>query len=590
MTVNGFGGEDSLYYRIENVTIVSSLRGYEHLTTPDKSTDKTKKEKGTETVVRKDAFLVPYIKDQAVRLTEYKSATYTKKKIPVTKSSVELVISINVFDDNLEYQLHLNHHSTKAAKDTSSSFFINPDDPNHKEVIKLELQRLFEDRGSKNEKPNGVIRLDGKLVKKPAVGTPAEVFYRSNSDTIIIDASSSYDKETPSDLLTYKWTVKKDGVADPGLSNFNFTDKYQKVSIKEPGKYTFQVGVDDGITVSDRTEIELIITVEKDPKLELYSNHLKVTYQKGLFNFFGGYGRNGLMNREFKSGFSTEEVKKESKMFIQYEYSLKGKSGEDVLNKTFLESRNEHRDKSVVLLDSFSSSFATATDLKVPGIELKQGYYKSNENLTFSLDDDIEPGTHKYSVYTDYKGIQSNVDTIEVTYREKNVFYVEGGYGHTSVGIGNKRFDDYGIDFLNLGFRFYFIQRLSAIVHADFPIRTKVFTGFQNETIRQSLLSFAVNYDVFPLKKSVIHTQRIPTYLSFFVAGNQLIVGDDLLTISRLQLGGGAKLRIHTFADNPILGIPQLEFEVGYYNSFTETGTIQSIRGGVNLIFGLWNY
>ena len=142
----------------------------------------------------------------------------------------------------------------------------------------------------------------------------------------------------------------------------------------------------------------------------------------------------------------------------------------------------------------------------------------------------------------------------------------------------------------HINIRFYFIQRLSAIVHADFLIRIKVFIGFQNETIRQSLLSFAVNYDVFPLKKSVIHTQRIPTYLSFFVAGNQLIVGDDLLTISRLQLGGGAKLRIHTFADNPILGIPQLEFEVGYYNYFTETGTIQSIRGGVNLIFGLWNY
>ncbi|MCG8577902.1 MAG: hypothetical protein MI810_23695, partial [Flavobacteriales bacterium] len=552
MTVNGFGGEDSLYYRIENVTIVSSLRGYEHLTTPDKSTDKTKKEKGTETVVRKDAFLVPYIKDQAVRLTEYKSATYTKKKIPVTKSSVELVISINVFDDNLEYQLHLNHHKTKEAKDTSSSFFINPDDPNHKEVIKLELQRLFEDRGSKNEKPNGVIRLDGKLVKKPAVGTPAKVFYRSNSDTIIIDASSSYDKETPSDLLTYKWTVKKDGVADPGLSNFNFTDKYQKVSIKEPGKYTFQVGVDDGITVSDRTEIELIITVEKDPKLELYSNHLKVTYQKGLFNFFGGYGRNGLMNREFKSGFSTEEVKKESKMFIQYEYSLKGKSGENTPNKNFLESRNHYRNSPVIFdhISNYCQIYYPGyipfpaepvnflINKKIPGIQFKQNSYELDGDLTFSLDDDIEPGTHKYSVYTDYKGIQSNVDTIEVTYREKNVFYVEGGYGHTSVGIGNKRFDDYGIDFLNLGFRFYFIQRLSAIVHADFPIRTKVFTGFQNETIRQSLLSFAVNYDVFPLKKSVIHTQRIPTYLSFFGAGNQLIVGDDLLTISRLQLGG----------------------------------------------------
>ena len=233
-----------------------------------------------------DNFLVPFILNEIADKTTFNQTELVEQTKNLKDEDVIILISLNKLDGLIEYQFDVRQKvkDSEFKQLSKSSFFIDPRNKDHRTLISTEIQRVFsETEYGNNKPPEAKIRLDGELVSS------SKFYFRSNLDTIILDATSSIDDNTPNTHLTYKWEAKWKSNKEntdfetafiPGFQNDN---GIQKLIINEPGNYSFSVKVDDGIEKSEISSVEISIEILKKPVLELHQNKMLRIAQKSLF-------------------------------------------------------------------------------------------------------------------------------------------------------------------------------------------------------------------------------------------------------------------------------------------------------------------
>jgi hypothetical protein len=576
--------QDTLYYSVENVSEESSTSISSKLAS-NKDLKQLSEENERSMKLRKDKFLIPFIISQVSKYTIYKAVLPFNNSSQLKEPLRILQIAINVFNNNIEYQFHLSEYDKSVSRILSvSNFFINPEIADYQNTINVEVQKLFDGHGGINKLPVAKIRIDGRLVNGDTT------FYRSHEDTIFIDGSSSSDEETPKKLIGYIWRVSKITGSDPNntdlnayISDFKFEESRQKLVIKEPGRYTFSLEVSDGITRSVRDSVSIYISVINKPFLELHKANFDKGYQGNLLYSFS------KKERFFKPpdfvGYNVTNFDTLSRMVFKYLYSR------DKLRKYFLEIKPGTKGNSVVLNHNEKNTALNAKDsstVKIPGLKVDKSQFSESGYLTFRLNKNITPGNHKYLIYTDFKGVTSNMDTVTVSYKEKSFFNLYGGYERYTGYKGTDYFKGFSINLFQFGFRFYLTQRLSADLNCLFPIQVINYSDVEDQKIGLNFLSGKINYDI-PTDKINTFTGGLPLYFTGFIEGYKLQASNNDLTKGYFQFGGGAKIRVQLFENNPKMGVWYLELEKGWYKHFEEDSYItESI--GFNIIYGLWRY
>jgi hypothetical protein len=209
--------------------------------------------------------------------------------------------------------------------------------------------------------------------------------------------------------------------------------------------------------------------------------------------------------------------------------------------------------------------------------------------VKFRLNESINPGTHWYKIYTDYKGVTSNFDTVSISFKEKSLIAIYAGYDRFKVTKGSDYFNFALLDILKFGLRGYITQRLSADLNVLIPFH---FTDMSKDTTREiwtTLFSGKINYDILPWRIRDMHTGRLPAYLSGFVGCYQLTVSDESGENGYWQWGLGIKPRIQLVPGNTKIGVMYLELDAGFYTQFVKN-PYKTWALGLNLIYGFWNY
>ena len=577
--------QNTLYYSVENVSeelstnISSKLASNKDLKQFSQENEKAMR-------FRKDKFLIPYILSQVSRYSIYK--TILPEESLTNKDALHkiLQISINVFNNNIEYQFHLCNRANFDYQILKiSNFFINPDLIEYPAIINAEIQKLFDGHGGTNKLPIAKIRIDGKLVNGDTT------FYRSHLDTIFIDGSSSSDEETPKKFIQYIWRVNKivdfssDSRSDVNayISDFNFEECQQKLVIKEPGRYTFSLEVSDGITRSIRDSVGIFISVINKLFLELHQASFDKISQGNVSNLLSKKDR--LFNTSDSIGFNILNFEPSSKMVFKYLNS------NDKSRRYFLEIKPGLKENSVVMNINPKTEYLGKGDtstIKISGLRLDTIRYNSSGSLYFWLYKHITPGNHNYLVYTDYKGVTSNFEKVTVTYREKSFFYLYGGYVQYMGYKGNDYFNGFTINLIQIGFRFYLTQRLSADLNCLLPQHIQDNSDVEGRNYGMNPFTGKINWD-FPTGRLNQYTGGLPLYFTLFAGGYKLHVSENDETIGYLHLGGGLKIRVQLFANNSKLGVIYLEAEGGLYKHLAEN-SYQTGSIGVNFIYGLWRY
>lgn len=577
--------QDTLYYSVENVSEELSTNISSRLAS-NKDLKQFSEENERSLRLRKDKFLIPFILSQVNRYSIYKTVLPEEYAANITKSYRVLQIAINVFNNNIEYQFHLCDFEKSDYRILSiSNFFINPDIPEYPNTMNIEIQKLFDGHGGTNKPPIAKIRIDGKLVNGDTT------FYRSHQDTILMDGSSSSDEETPKKLIEYMWRVNK--IADAKtignkdtnayISDFKFEESQQKLVIKEPGKYIFSLEVSDGITWSVRDSVSIFISVINKPVLELHKSSYDKIYQGNIFNYLSTKDR--LFKTPDSIGFNIVNFEPSGKMVFKYLHS------NDKSRKFFLEIKPGSKENSVVLNykpGDESSSLRDTSTVKISGLRIDTSQYKRSGSLYFWLNKKITPGNHRYLLFTDYKGVTSNYDTVNIAFREKSFINLYGGYQKYAGYKGSDYFNGFVINLFQFGIRFYITQRLSADLDCLFPQYFQDFSDVEDRKLGLNFISGKINYDI-PTGHLNLYTGGLPIYFSGFLGGYNLQVSDNTVTNGFLHLGGGARIRVQLFANNSKMGIIYSEAESGWYKHFEEN-SYQTGSIGINLIYGLWRY
>jgi hypothetical protein len=568
--------QDTLYYSVENVYVLSISNSSTRMAS-NKEDKSVGKENSKAVRQRKDRFLVPFIISQIESYTTFHIIKPLDQKTENVKHYDWLNISINIFNNNLEYQFSFYENHTKDSESPalrSSSFFINPDNNEYLNTIKTEIQRLFEDKYGTNKPPVANIRIDGKLVSESCN------FYRSNLDTIFLDGSSSEDAETPKKYLTYMWRVTKNGNENAFLTDFKFENAQQKLVIAEAGVYAFSLEVSDGVTKSAAAKVKLIISVIKKPVIELHQSSFVRISQKNICSRH----EKEIYNLSDSVGFNVMRMDSASKLVFKYLYS-RNKSKKYFLNgRTGIQKVIGEISQTPVLPSKIKTDTILISGLKIPGRR-----YDTLGAVKFWLSNNIIPGVHKYSIFTDFNRVTSNIDTVTITYREKHFTSVYAGYERFQITHGNNAYHGFALDVLKLGVRAYITQRLFADINLINPFRIQNFSDKKNLDIGTNLIMGSFNYDILPPKLPDMHKGKFPTYLSGFIAFYQLTISENNDLKGSGQWGVGIKPRIQLLADNPKVGVAYLEGEGVFYTGFTKNPYSTWIWG-IKFIYGFWNY
>jgi hypothetical protein len=568
--------QDTLYYSVENVYEYSSsnISGQSATNKGDKAFSKDNSKSVRQ---RKDSFLIPFIISQIKLYTTYQTIKPLSLKSKRKTNYNGLKISINKFNNNLEYQFYLyesksgNYDSTLVR---SSSFFINPENPEYSITMKSEIQKLFEGPRGTNKPPVAKIRIDGKLVSKSCT------YYRSNLDTIFLDGSSSEDAETPKKYLKYMWRVTKNGNESAFLPDFKFENCQQKLVICEAGVYAFTLEVSDGVTTSEKASFNLIISVITKPVLELHQNSFVRVSQKNMWSA----KEKEIYRLTDSIGFNVKRLDSVSNLVFKYLYS------HDKLRKYFIERgtgiQKNLGEISIIPAAAEKQKIDTTT---VAGLKLITDRFDTVGSVKFWLSDKISPGIHKYLIYTDFNSVTSNFDTVTITFREKHFTSVYVGYDRFQITQGKAYNHGFALDVLRFGVRAYVSQRLYIDVDLLNPFRSQNFSNSKNLDIGSNILMGQINYDILPLKLKKMCIGKFPTYLGVFLSYYQLTESDSNSLKAIPQWGLGIKPRVQLLADKPYLGVMYIEPEAGYYTQFGKN-PYSSWTLGVKLIYGFWNY
>lgn len=520
---------------------------------------------------------------------------------------VKLIIQIDGFSKYIEYQFRLEilktHSSTQLLKE--SSFFINLDNPNYPNRIKTEIQKLFDCEGGTNKAPTAKIRIDGELVIQDS-----KPFFRSNLDTIYLDGLSSFDDETPKQLLKYRWSVKKDNTHDAFISEFNFENSKQKITIREEGEYTFSLQVSDGVTISDADFLAIKIHVLKKPQINLDQRFFRRISQNNLYFL--------TCPKREKKFFQNEDIVR-----FNYKEFDPSKNSNDTLVFKYLHSK-DHSKKFIEKTNSFNNEnelvFKFANACPVPKIHQDSNNKRTNKNekdklrfdtlsillidtclifdrsysygeLRYQISHKIKPGTHNFELFSIYQGVKSNIDTLHIAFKQKSLISFYAGFDRYWI----KRGDDYdnglNLDIFKFGGRIYFTQRLSADLIIMSLINYHNVGNFSTKGVGITNLSAKISYDIFPWKSKHLYNPNYPAVFSPFISTYQLNLleeGKDKWDGYR-QLGIGAEARVQLLTNKPRLGVLYLGFDFCYYREF-ESNPYYTISLGLSLIYGLWNY
>ena len=596
--MEAFAQHPVLYYSVKNVSEISTSNAVNNIKSSQdiQTIGETNNESNT---VRKDEFLIPFIITQVGRHTSYLSVVRlneSDKNKLVTPYSL-LRISINKLNNNLEYQFHLyekNGRSDSLIK--FSSFFIDPDNQEYSNIISTEVQKLFVDHGGTNKSPIAKIRIDRNLV------SGKDTIYRSNQDTIFLDATSSEDEETPKKYLGYRWRAERKGDDNAFLSDFNFENSQQKLVINEQGAYTFYLSVSDGVSTS--AEDSVIVFIIKKPFLDLHQSFYIRISQRNLFS----KKERKIYGLKENIDFDVTEFDPESNLIFNY-LSSRNKS-----KKYFLEYHKRRifefhsgimgnismieelpgnpRPGSEALqtggfLSSDTSVYITNRIDSTLDVKIVSSRFGKESSLEFMLSNKIAPGNHKYVIYTNYKGVTSNYDTVTISYREKSLFSFYEGFHRFAIIRGKDYFNGTSMDIFKFGVRGYVTQRMFFDLNTLLMARSKKIFGRSN-TVNTFMGS--VNYDLLPVKTSGLNKVENPIYLSGFLSYYQFVVADSSTLDFFPQVGCGVKPRIQLFANSPKIGVLHLEFELGFYPELLVNKTYNSWTLGINLLYGFWNY
>lgn len=558
--------QTKLYYNVKNVFKFSksSISVENNLVTFDILNEKDTEVESSESI--NDKFLVPYILSKIKEHSKFEETINLAELKPKPKIGKKLVISINKFNNNLEYQFHF----TDIAKNhtlNERSFFINPDDQNYQFEIEKEIQLLFKNTGyENNEKPIAKIRIDGELYKNN------KSYYKAHSDTIHLSASSSFDSSTPQSHLRYYWKTYKTvcrSYEEAFIPGFNLEESEQKLNITEPGEYIFKLIVSDGVDSSCQTSIT--INIINRPNIELNKNEYNIISQDNFFN-----KRRTIIEANQPIGYSINNFNDNCSLIVDYKYSLNN------FHKYF---SKESKEVKAIFLQN-------GGEFKIPGIELKATKISDKDEIKFNLSKNIEPGTHKYIIYTNNNNkVFSAADTLSITYKEKSSICSYIGYDYIRVAQNKKdsAFRDIRMSVFNIGLRGYIGQRFSLDGLFIFPIKINDRTNVENREI--GLLSFKAqaNYDILPWSTENMHNKKFPLYLSAFISWYQLHISDINKPFSYNFFGGGGKLRFQPDLSKFKYGIWSFELELGFHGDCS-WGEYSTITGGLNLIYNIWKY
>lgn len=580
-----------LFYSVKNVSTEWNSTQLEK-TNSSEDIQKFLKQNASSSTEVKDAYLVPTILNLITESTNFVALHNFKdrKKIAgVTKKSSEhlLIISINKFGNLVEYQFHLSAYDNKSYHQIKqSSFFIDPSSQSYYNTIKREVQQIFDGPLGKNKPPNPQIRLDGQMVDKI---TPV-VFYRSSADTIILDGTSSKDDNTPTKFLKYRWSVEKPGYEDTFIKGFSFEKSQQKLLVTDTGSYTFNLEVSDGVAWSKDTTARVTIQVINKPKLELYKNETYII-QRGIIMT----KKRSFQKSRDSVAFYFSHLQRKSILKFSYVDSFTKKQ------KYFLDAHPEISKNQLSLrFDHATKKEASTHYAKLSGILIDTSFLSNPGRIKYRLGDNIRPGQHTFTVNSEYKGIESNKDTVSISYREKSALNFSLGFLTYDIPEGEAA--RISVNAFKFGFRAYLTQRISVDLEVLYPNKT----SYENETVVQdssfmittdysiNTTAIKLNYDLFPFRFHEFISGDSFAYLTLFASYNQLLITSSIDDTEAHMLGVGIKPRMQLFKQSKEIGVLYLEGEIGYQSNLwtkeKNDGRSESFSFGISLVYGFLKF
>jgi hypothetical protein len=587
-----------LYYSVQNVSTVWNSSTSQKTN----STEDIKKylEKGEQASTKKeDLYLIPTIKEFIKDATEFEEILLLpeeRKKGQQIKDASLIIIAINKFDALLEFQFYLFEFKDEVRTQVGeSSFFIDPKNDNYQNKIKVEVQKLFKDHYSTNKPPVARIRLGSSLIENGS-----QIYYRTTSDTIVLDGTSSEDDNTPKKNFQYSWEVSKSGKKNAFISNFNFEKGIQRLVISDTGTYIISLKVSDGIEFSNDNSSRVKIKIIPQPILEINKNSTYIIQS----SFFTKQSIKRLMKDIEAIPFYITNYKNGTSLVFKYLESTNKKE------KFYLENYLKYSAASLKLNDTHS--YEHNQTLNIPGLYLDSSIgIKNTDPLKFSVNTDIKPGVHKYSVTAEYANIKSNSDEILIDYREKSALsiFFGGVRQYYSADIYIKKGQDISqYQYVNstqvtyyatrVGIRGYLTQRLSVDVEFFSTINKNYSSVDSNSHLFSPRLGGKLNYDIFPLSSNKLRSGDSFIYWSVYVSIQELTRfdnsgnGDEKKIRSDALFGCGLKPRVQLFKNNPKIGNLYFEGEFGIQipKSVEHSVNPVSYYGlsyfGFNLIYG----
>lgn len=167
--------------------------------------------------------------------------------------------------DSLSKSEHVNYRSLVSFTSRLEGFLVSVIDTNIEHMIFTAFQRVFPES---NKKPVVVLKVQGADASKDALTVPV-------GRPILIDASHSYDPDSPSSNLKFEWKQESPTDSFAPVSREHFvriaeSTPAQSIVFPTVGEYVVAVFCDDGVTRSTTRRLRvsavgaLTITFESD--------------------------------------------------------------------------------------------------------------------------------------------------------------------------------------------------------------------------------------------------------------------------------------------------------------------------------------
>lgn len=527
-------------------------------------------------------YLVPFIIGSVKELTRFNNFVELRKKEGSSKGNPILIIGLNTFENNIEYQLIFSYPALNFSKERN--FFLNPDAVDYKDKMITELQLLFNNKEIiKNVPPEAVIHIDGRK-------NFHRKYHRSNNDTIVLDGFSSFDDITPQKHLHYKWSVTYNGKSNNGfqfIKGFDFEEGEQRILIEKEGEYIFTLKVYDGICWSEQTCATIEISVHQQPKITITNNNINICRQNTLVSFL--YKKSFIFDfhhRQTNIEFNIANFKSNDTLRIDYissidqygDFFLKDNDSEANIINSYYNNEN----KPIIYLPSIKTKdgidrFLFNTDK----LHLKSNYLSGKLEINDS--GKIPNGGHMFEMYVIRNNIKSPIDTILFTKSHKSIFSLYSGFDRLNIYYNNQYEEGFNLSAFSFGIRTYLLPR----IYADFGIivperkqtfsdQTLKFTGFQ-------ALEYRLGYDLIPIQSKYQYKTRFTASIN--VGYNMMHVVDEERKDIHL-FGFGIYPRIQLLRSYPNIGILFIQFGLAAYSDSIDLKSYNTERISISLLYG----